>query len=91
MGNSNHFDLKIKDDVAIFKEIIQFEGELKIILALNDEYQFVKNKTFQSPTIDNTNIKKPNLSVNSKAFKNKIPTEEEMDAYLIKHVFSEKN
>ena len=90
LGNSNHFDLKIKDDVAIFKEIIQFEGELKIILALNDEYQFEKNKTFQSPTIDNTNIEKPNLSVNSKAFKNKIPTEEEMDAYLMKHVFSEK-
>lgn len=90
LGNSNHFDLKIKDDVAIFKEIIQFEGELKIILALNDEYQFEKNKTFQSPTIDKNNIEKPNLSVNSKAFKNKIPTEEEMDAYLMKHVFSEK-
>ena len=90
MGNSNHFNSKLFEEISIINEVIQFEGELKILLALNDKYKFEKNKTIQSPTIDNTNIEKPNLSINSKTFKNKIPTEEEMDAYLMKHVFSEK-
>jgi len=89
-GNANYFNEKLIDKVTILKEIIQFEGELKIILTLNKQYKFEKYST-PLPSIDNqSETKSSKKTLKDPIFKNKIPTEQEMDDYLMKYVFSEK-
>lgn len=89
MGNSSNFNDKLINDVPIIKEIIQFEGELKILMALNEEYQFEKHKALQ-PSIE-VNSTQTSTPISKKiGLTTTMPTEEEMDAYLMAHVFSKK-
>mgnify|MGYP003631648524 FL=1 len=92
MSNSNHFNSQLINEILILKEIIQFKGELKILLALNKEYQFEKNKAV--PIVENmgTSSRKPSYipPTNKMDKSTTMPTDEEMDAYLMKHVFSRK-
>lgn len=95
MGNSNHFNNKMISEIPILQEIIQYEGELKILLALNEEYQFEKNIVSPPPMVKNGSSINIEPSSNPPSDKLGIsvsmPTEEEMDAYLMKHVFSKKD
>lgn len=90
MGNSNHFNDTLINEVPIIKEIIPFEGELKILLALNEEYQYEKHKAFQ-PSIEVNSTPTSTPTSKKIGFTATMPTDEEMDAYLMKHVFSRKD
>ncbi|APQ18794.1 hypothetical protein [Maribacter hydrothermalis] len=90
MGNSSHFEESLKENLSIIKEIIQFEGELKIILALNDEYKFEENKTIPSIPQNNVRAKSQQTTSNKMGITATMPTDEEMEAYLMEHVFSKK-
>ena len=89
MGNSNHFNSNLINEVPILKETTQFEGELKILLALNEEYQFIKRESIQ--TLIETNSIPTSTPIPKKiGLTATMPSEEEMNAYLMKHVFSKK-
>lgn len=91
LGNSKFFTNNLTREIPIIKELIQFEGELKVLLALNDEYQFEKHQPIQ-PLIEKNNIESFTTPTLKKVgLTSSMPTEEEMDAYLMKHVFSKKN
>ena len=89
-GNANYFNEKLIDKVTIIKETIQFEGELKIILALNKQYKFEKYSTSLSSIGNQSENKSSKKTLKDPIFRNKIPTDDEMDAYLMEYVFSEK-
>lgn len=90
MGNPNHFNSILINEVSFLKEIVQFEGELKILLALNEEYQFEKHKAIQ-PSIEVNSTPTSTPTSKKISLTTTMPTEEEMDAYVMKHVFSRKN
>tara|TARA_R110000744_G_scaffold12647_7_gene37505 strand:- start:850 stop:1671 length:822 start_codon:yes stop_codon:yes gene_type:complete len=91
LGNSKFFTYDLTQEIPIIKELIQFEGELKILLALNDEYQFEKHHPIEPLNEENTIESFSTPTLKKVSLTSKMPTEEEMDAYLMKHVFSKKN
>ncbi|MGO4921383.1 hypothetical protein [Maribacter spongiicola] len=90
IGDTTHFEKNLKDNVSIIKEVIQFEGELKIILALNEEYKFEKRNIIQSIPKDIGDDKNQQTTLNKIGLTATMPTDEEMDTYLMEHVFSKK-
>ncbi|MBQ4915271.1 hypothetical protein J8L85_12535 [Maribacter sp. MMG018] len=92
MGNSNYFTTKLIDNTPILKEVAQFEGKFKILLSLNDKYRFEKIAAPQKVEVELPSKTKPCIprSKNNERIDYPIPTEEEMDEYILKHVFSKK-
>ncbi len=96
MGNSKHFNNELISEIPILEEIIQFKGDLKILLALNDEFLFEEFDFNYAPKIENNNsIKtKTNNTLPLSQIPDTslpMPTEEEMDQYLLEYVFSKKD
>jgi hypothetical protein len=94
MGNSDHFNNRSIGDNSIVQEIIQFESDLKILLSLNEKYKFEKFITSQATikekqkTTINSSMVSPKYETLEKELS--MPSEKEMDDYLLKNVFSKK-
>jgi hypothetical protein len=90
MGNSDYFSNQLISENSIFQEIIKFESDLKILLSLNEKYKFEKFEISLVSVSDGQNPAKYKTQPISDKWKEGLtmPTEKEMDDYLIRYVFS---
>lgn len=93
MGNIKNFNDGLLSEIPILKEIIQFEGDLKILLALNEEFKFEEFDFNYAPKIKSSGSIKTNTLPLSQIPDTSLlmPTEEEMNQYLLDYVFSKKD
>ncbi|TLP74164.1 hypothetical protein [Maribacter sp. ACAM166] len=93
MGNSKKFNDGLLSEIPILKEIIQFEGDLKILLALNEEFKFEEFDFNYAPKIKSNGSIKTNTLPLSQIPETSLPmpTQEEMNQYVLDYVFSKKD
>ena len=94
LGDAGHFNTALIDRIPILKEIIRFEGEFKILNTLNEEYEFER---LESTPVDNVEVESSATEetvslplTQKKDITLTMPSEEEIDQYLLEYVFSKK-
>lgn len=92
MGRGSYFTPVLPYQIPILSEIIQFEGALQSILALNHDFSleedtfFDKNATPESPGLDTIT-----KTLMKKVKRKRMPTDEEAKEYLIDTLFRSKD
>ena len=94
LGDAEHFNNELANEIEILEEIIRFEGDFKILSTLNEEYKFENLET--EPTdkgegegsVTNETVSLP--LPHKKESTLTMPSEEDMDNYLLEYVFSKK-
>ncbi len=94
LGDAKHFNNELANEIEILAEIIRFEGDFKILSTLNEEYKFEnvktepidKNEGEGSVTNETVSLPLPHKKENTLT----MPSEEDIDNYLVEYVFSKK-
>ena len=94
LGDAEHFKNELANEIEILAEIIRFEGDFKILTTLNEEYKFeqleiktVEKNEGESSLIDETvSLPLPHKKESTLT----MPSEEDIDNYLLEYVFSKK-
>lgn len=94
MGNSEYFNDDLISKAPILEEILRFEVDFKILLTLNEDYRFEEIGIQSVKTVQNEPTLKTEMATKTPTKKSysrtEMPSEEEIEQYLIKHVFSKK-
>lgn len=94
LGEAGHFNTALINRIPILKEIIQFESEFKILNTLNEEYEF---ENLETRPVDKVMVESSAIEeavslplTQKKEITLTMPSDEEMDKYLLEYVFSKK-